>query len=176
MSARPRSPGKYSTQKEQPLKNFAAMPPPMAGPGRNAGDSRGDYEAGRRRPSSTPRAGCCFQRTRARAFGFPGPGARTRACSWGRYRSGAGARAHLLAFGLIYIGRAHIYRAGSCMYIYHAHMHEPAPWSLRATRRGRGGKPLACFPLLLADIAGRLSLCRAPQGTSIRSLHMFLSC
>ena len=28
-SARPLSPGKYSTQKGQPLKNFAAMPPPM---------------------------------------------------------------------------------------------------------------------------------------------------
>ena len=52
--ARPLSPGKYSTPKEQPLKNFAATPPPMAGLGRHAGDSRGDYEAGRRRPCLKP--------------------------------------------------------------------------------------------------------------------------
>ena len=118
--ARPLSPGpgKYSTQKEQPLKNFAAiamhMPLPMAaaGPGRHAGDSRGDYEAGRRHPPGMGRVWCWFQGTRARTFEFLGhvlereSGPQELELEWPWRSRGC-------ALGLIYIGRAHAYRAGS---------------------------------------------------------------
>ena len=153
-SARPLSPGKYGTQKGQPLKKNFLVGAPI----------QHAHAAWR-----TCMAPACVvlvpenERSRIRISGC--------------YNTGLGSREWRgCTCGLTYIGRAHIYRAGSYIYsmririrpIYTHTDHEPAPWSPRAARRF--GKPLACCPLLLMDVAGRLPLCmRAGHCRALRS-------